>query len=101
MKLVLVTAVNEFHEDILKLFKKAGIHSFSESDIDGYKDGASLLMTNSWFPGEKGSNKSRMFFSFALEASIDALFELIKGYNENLETNNPIKAVVLPIEKYI
>lgn len=101
MKLVLVTSVEEFHENILKLFKKAGIHSFSESDIDGHKNGASLLMANSWFPGEKGGNKSRMYFSFAAEDEIEALFELLKIYNQNLETNNPIKAVVLPIEKYL
>lgn len=101
MKLVLVTAVNEFHEEVVKLFKKAGIDSFSESDIDGHKNGTSLLMTNSWFPGEKGANESRMFFSFTQEDAIDSLFVLIKKFNENLETNNPIRAVVLPIEKFI
>ena len=30
MKLVIVTAVEEFQKDVLKLFKKANIESFSE-----------------------------------------------------------------------
>jgi hypothetical protein len=42
-----------------------------------------------------------MFFSFTEDKNIDTLFDLIKEFNQNLETNNPIKAVVVPIEKSI
>jgi hypothetical protein len=101
MKLVIVTVVEEFHKDVVKLFKKAGIESFSESDIDGYKNGSSLLMASNWFSGTKGGNESNMFFSFTEEEHIDALFNLIKEFNSQLETNNPIKAIVVPIEKFI
>ena len=101
MKLVIVTVVEEFHKDVINLFKKAGIDSFSESEIDGYKNGSSLLMASNWFSAEKGSNESNMFFSFTDEEHIDTLFKLIKEFNTNLETNNPIKAIVVPIEKYI
>ena len=101
MKLVIVTVVEEFHKDVVKLFKHAGIESFSESDIDGYKNGSSLLMASNWFSGTKAGNESNMFFSFTEEEKIDALFDLIKEFNNNLETNNPIKAIVVPIEKFI
>jgi outer membrane protein TolC len=47
------------------------------------------------------SNKSNMFFSFTEEENIDNLFNLIEVFNSNIETNNPIKAIVLPIEKFI
>ena len=101
MKLVIVTGVEEFQKDIFKLFKKANIESFSSSDIDGYKTIPSVLRTSSWFPSEKGGNESSMFFSFTDTKHIDSLFELIETFNKNLETNNPIKAIVLPIEKFI
>lgn len=101
MKLVIVTAVEEFQKDILKLFRKANIESFSASDIDGYKNGSSILMASSWFSGEKTGNESHLFFSFTEDDNIEALFNLIKEFNSNLETNNPIKAVVVPIEKSI
>jgi hypothetical protein len=101
MKLVIVTAVEEFQEAILKLFKKANIENFSSSDIDGYKNGSSLLMASNWFSAEKGGNESSMFFSFTDDEHIDALFQIIKEFNANIETNNPIKAVVVPIEKFI
>jgi len=101
MKLVIVTAVEEFQKEVLKLFKKANIKNLSSSDIDGYKNGPSVTMASSWFPGEKFGNESRLFFSFAEDKNIDTLFELLKAFNLNIETNNPIKAVVVPIEKYI
>ena len=101
MKLVVVTVVEEFEREILRLFKAANIESFSGSDIDGYKNPTSMVRTSSWFPSEKGGVESSLFFSFTEEANIKVLFELIKEFNKNLETNNPIKAVVVPIEQYI
>ncbi len=101
MKLLIVTVVEQFEKEILRLFKKANIESFSGSDIDGYKNTASVLRTASWFPSEKNGVESSMFFSFTEDENIDTLFGLIKEFNQNLETNNPIKAVVVPIERFI
>ncbi|AOW22021.1 hypothetical protein [Urechidicola croceus] len=101
MKLVVVTAVEDFHKDVIKLFKMSEIKNFSESDIDGYKIGKSVIMSSNWFGAEKSGKESVMFFSFTDEVHIDKLFEAIKVFNKNLETNNPIRAIVVPIEKYI
>lgn len=101
MKLVIVTVVEEFHKDILKLFKAAKIENFSESDIDGYKQGQSNVSATNWFSSLAGSTESTMFFSFTESDKIDALFEAIESFNSKLETNNPIKAIVVPIERFI
>jgi len=42
-----------------------------------------------------------MFFSFTESENIDALFKLIHEFNNNVETNNPIRAIVVPVEKFI
>ncbi|NAY90769.1 hypothetical protein GTQ34_02460 [Muricauda sp. JGD-17] len=101
MKLLIVTVVEEFEQEILELFKKANIERFSGSDIDGYKNPSTVVRSSSWFPSEKGGVESNLFFSFTKDENIELLFELIKEFNTNLETNNPIKAIVVPIEKYI
>ncbi|MDT0690951.1 hypothetical protein RM549_14230 [Salegentibacter sp. F188] len=101
MKLLIVTSVVSFQKDVLKLFKKANIEAFSSSEIDGYKSRKNLVATQSWFPGEKGGNESSMFFSFTDEEKIADLFKNLKEYNDQLETNNPIRAVVLPVEQSI
>lgn len=101
MKLLIVTVVAQFEKEVLQLFKKANIENFSSSDIDGYKNPAAMVRTSSWFPSEKGGVESSLFFSFTEEENIDRMFTLLKGFNAKLETNNPIKAVVVPIEKFI
>lgn len=101
MKLLIVTAVGEYQEKVLKLFRKSNIESFSGSDIDGYKHVNSFKMRSSWFPSVSAGADSSMFFSFTEEDRIDAFFKAVKEFNENLETNNPIRAVVVPIERHV
>lgn len=97
----MVTVVEHFEKQVMDLFKKAEIENFSGSDIDGYKNPVALRMKSNWFPNVKGGVESSLFFSFTEDEKIDALFELIKEFNTKLETNNPIKAVVVPIERSI
>lgn len=101
MKLVIVTVVDYYKKDIIKLFKQAQIENFSESDIEGFKTNGSLKLGSNWFASESNGADSEMFFSFTEEENIDVLFNLIKEFNKNLETNNPVKAIVVPIEKFI
>ena len=58
-------------------------------------------MASNWFSGEKVGNESSLLFSFTEDENFDTLFRLIKEFNANIETNNPLKAVVVPIEKFI
>ena len=100
MKLLIVTVVEQFEKDVLRLFKSANIESFSGSDIDGYKNPPAMVRA-AWFPRQKSGVESGLFFSFTEEENIDVLFSEIEKFNENLETNNPIRAVVVPIERAI
>ncbi|MFZ0490489.1 MAG: hypothetical protein WBV11_09700 [Salegentibacter sp.] len=101
MKLLMVTTLHEFQKPVLKLFKQADIEAFSSSEIDGYKNVNSLVATQSWFPGEKGGNESMMFFSFTEEEKIKNFFALTREFNAGLKTDNPVRAVVLPIEDHL
>lgn len=101
MKLLIVTVVDEFQKDVLQLFKKANIESYSGSDIEGFKNASSFMMNTSWFPSQKSGADSSMFFSFTEDEKIDVFFELIGQFNKHLETNNPVHAVVVPIERSI
>lgn len=101
MKLLIVTSVVEFHNRVLELFKEAGIDNFSESEIGGHKQVPHVLSAASWFPGEKGGSESTLFFSFTYDKNIDLVFRLITEFNRHMETHNPIKAVVVPIERHL
>lgn len=101
MKLLMVTVVEEYRKETIQLFKKAKIENFSGLEVDGYKIIPSKLRTSSWFPIEKGGAKSCLFFSFTETDKIENMFQLIKVFNDKLETNNPIKAVTISIEEFI
>ena len=100
-KLLIVTVVSYYEEEVLKLFKEANIESFSGSQIKGYKDAHSLVANSSWFPSQKGGANSILFFSFTSNDRIDLFFNLVEKFNESLKTNNPIHAIVAPIERSI
>lgn len=101
MKLVIVTVVDEYQNDIFKIFKEANIEAYSEVDIEGYKTTKSLQVASNWFASERSSSDSEMFFSFIEDKKIDKLFNLLKEFNNTLETNTPVHAVIVPIERYI
>lgn len=100
MKLLIVTVVKEYEKDILRLFKEAQIESFSTSDIGGFKTAATVMQT-SWFPGESSAVESIMYFSFTHNERVEELFDLLKHFNDSLETNNPARAVVIDIAKHL
>lgn len=99
MKLLIVTTVSAFQKDVLKIFKEVEIEAFSSSEIAGHKNASELVATQSWFPGTKGSHESLMFFSFTGEEKAMAFFKKARIYNDSLESNNPIRAVTVNIEK--
>ncbi len=101
MKLVLITVVEEFREEILQLLKKINFENFSESSIEGFKKNTAPISTANWFSGQESSVQSTLFFSFTEVENVRVLFDSIRIFNKNLRTNNPIKAVVVPIEEYI
>lgn len=101
MKMVIITAIEAYEKNVLKLLKLAGIESFSGSHIDGYKNVPTVLMNSSWFPSEKSGTSSSLFFSFTDESKVENLFTLIKELNVELKTNNPVRAVEIPVERFI
>lgn len=103
MKLLIITVVDGLQNEVMKLLKEATIDNFSASDIEGFRNSFPVISVNNWFSrNEKATGSySYMYFSFTENDKIDTLFNLIETFNKNLETNNPIRAVVVPIDKYI
>ena len=101
MKLVIVTAVSEFRDTVKKLFYASGIENFSGSEITGFSKSASANTRTGWFQGSSSGASSDMYFSFTEGDKIAQLFQQIETFNQALETNNPIRAVVIPIEEFI
>ena len=98
MKLFIVTCIKEYGDDACKLFKQAEIKVFSATDVVGFKDSGTENILLDWFA--KGDEKfdSLMMFSFTSNESAAKGMELIKAYNNNTDTNFPVRAFIVPVE---
>lgn len=101
MKLLVLTAVKSYEKEAVRLFKKAEISAFSNAEINGFKTDDHENLIDNWFSSSSEKVKSILFFTFAEEDKINTLLEGLEVFNENIESDNPLRAVVLNIEKFL
>jgi len=101
MKFLIVTLVKEYEKDVLHLFKKAKITSFSDVDISGFHSTSVENLIDNWFSGDTSKVRSTMFFTFTKKEKIDVLLTEIEMFNTQKELSNPLRAIVLDVAKFI
>ena len=101
MKLLIVTAVKAFEKEALKLFKTAKISAFSSGDINGFKTDDHENLIDNWFSSSHDKVQSVLFFTFEEQHKIEVLLDQLNEFNKEIESDNSMKAIVLPIEKYV
>jgi hypothetical protein len=99
MKLLIVTCLKEYQDDVSKIFKQAGIHVFSAMPIIGFRDNQNVDMMASWFAAGDEKMDSMMLFSFTGPENADAGMEMINNLNQSTGTKFPIRSFVVPVEK--
>ena len=101
MKFLLITSVVEFEKDIYKLFKNSEIEVFSTHNIQGHKLQKPKNLQDNWFSDHRDTYNSKLFFTFTSETQIDKMLSEIKKFNRENKSNNPVKAIVSDIEKFV
>lgn len=101
MKLLIVTAIAEFQDELSQMLKDSNIEAFSSSEIEGYKNLNSMVSTQNWYSSGRIADESLMVFSFTEDRQIDEFMKVASAFNDRQKTNNRIRAVVLPIERQL
>jgi nitrogen regulatory protein PII len=99
MKLLLITAVKEFENEIKQLLKKAAVQSFSYQEVKGFKNSSGEAVESNWFGSEMNETESILFYAFTTKEKVDTLFELVEYFNIEQESLSHIHIAVLNIEK--
>ena len=99
MKLVIITAINEFERDIIQLLKKAKVETFSYKEVIGYRDNTEDELESNWFSSEMNKSESLLFYAFVKKDNVDLLFESINDFNAKQKTLSHIHIAVVNIEK--
>ena len=99
MKLLIITAIKEFEKDVFKILKKGEVKTFTFKDVKGYKDLSEEALEDKWFASEMNVNESILFYAFVKKENVDAVFDLVKTFNEQQESMSHIHLASLNIEK--
>jgi len=99
MKLLVITAIAAFENDIKQLLKQAKVSQFSYREVKGYRDATLDAVESNWFASEMNENESILFYAFVKKVNVDALFTLVEAFNAQQESQSKVHVVVLNIEK--
>ena len=99
MKLLLITAVAEFENEVKQILKKAQVKTFSYREVTGYRNTSEDAIESNWFGSEMNENESIMFYAFVPKENVDMVFSAILEFNSNQETLSHIHSAILNIEK--
>lgn len=99
MKLVIITAIQEFENDIKTMLKKAKVKSFTHTDVMGYNDISEESLATNWFANEMNKTDSILFYAFVNKENVDLLFDLVKDFNAKQKSLSNIHVASLNIEK--
>ena len=83
MKLVIITAIKEFENDIKLILKQAKVQTFSFREVTGYRDSTEDAVKSNWFSSEMNQTESILFYAFVKKENVDQLFELVKIFNNH------------------
>jgi hypothetical protein len=100
MKLLLITAIQEFEKVIKLILKKSEVKVYTYKSVMGYKDSSDVSLTDNWFASELNERESVIFYAFVPKANVDKVFDLVAEFNELQETVSHIHLAMLNIEKF-
>jgi nitrogen regulatory protein PII len=100
MKLVLITAIAEFEQDVKKMLKEAKVKSYTYKDVKGFRDASEEGVETNWFGTEMNEIDSVVFYAFLPKQNIDALFDEVTEFNKQQKSISKVHLAVFSVEKY-
>jgi hypothetical protein len=100
MKLVVITAIAEFENDVKKMLKEAKVKSYSYRDVKGFRDASEEGVGDNWFGSEFNETDSVIFYAFVLQQNLEVLFEEVSTFNAIQKTTSKVHLAVLAVEQY-
>ena len=99
MKVVIITAVSSFFEDIKSMLKRSEVGTFSYTHVIGYKPAANTPLDEHWFTATQGEDQSVLFYAFVAEPMVNAIIKTTDDMNEREGSRSHIHVAVLNIEQ--
>jgi len=99
MKLLIITAITAFENDIKAMLQKANISTYTFSNVTGFRDISEEAISSNWFASEMNETESILFYAFVRKENVLLLFNLVNEFNVAQETHSHIHVAQLNIEQ--
>ncbi len=100
MKLVLITAIEEYEIQVKLFLKNSGVKSYSVQTVMGFHN-QDQENTQNWFASEDVPTNSVLFTILIQEHLVNEIHSLIEKFNQKQEVLSQIHFASLAIEQYM
>ncbi|HPF95887.1 MAG: hypothetical protein R2802_03845 [Flavobacteriaceae bacterium] len=98
MKLLLITAIQEFENDVKNILNHSGVKAFSYQEVRGYKNESDGNLDN-WFVSSRPEFNSLLFTVFIECECVEDIYKRVEKFNAKQESLSHIHVAALQIEK--
>lgn len=98
MKLLLITCITDFENDVKIMLQKSNVNTYSFKEVTGFHD-ISEEIENNWFAAERNETESLLFYAFVRKETLDHIFQMADAFNAKQQSLSHIHIAVLDIEQ--
>lgn len=99
MKLLLITAITEFENDVKNILVKSGAKSFTYHTVQGFKNEKTSNALENWFASSYSETESLLFTVFVSAENSVQILEKIREFNGKQETLSKIHIALVALEQ--
>ena len=99
MKLLLITAIQEFESEVKNILIKSGAKSFTYNSVKGFKNDSESNVVENWFASSYTETDSVLFTVFLSQENMTQTIKKIEEFNDLQKTFSKIHIGVVAIKK--
>lgn len=96
MKLLLITAIEEFETDVINILKHSGVKAFSYQSVKGFKNNKNEI--SNWFGKDDIAVNSLLFTVFSDCNCVDDIYKNVNEFNQKQKTVSRIHIATINLE---
>jgi hypothetical protein len=97
--MLIITAVQSYQEEIVKMLKESNIHAFSSTNVLGHVNHNDPNLEDNWFGGDLQNYQSILYFALLPKEQVESVFEAVEQINAKAESQSRIHLSVLGVEQ--
>ena len=99
MKLLLITAIKEFENEVKNILLKSEVKSFTYNAVKGFKNDARNNVVENWFASSFAETDSLLFTVFVPEENSPLILKKIEEFNAGQETLSKVHIALINLEQ--